>query len=276
MSGRWAIGLFVIILVAATVITYVAMGLIFYHEQWQFMLNPSTAVTVAPRVPYTEVRFGSAHLDGWWIPAASDARWSRGTVLYLHSGDGSLSNAVNNLDALHALGINVFAFDYRGYGKSAAPGVFPSEASMTTDADAAWTYLTDKRGLAASTIVLYGRGVGASLAADLAAKHASAGVVLDAPNKSEEEVVQHKDHDGLLPMHRMLIDNFDPKQTLQALAVPKLFLDRNEAQTHTEALYHAAAEPKQYSELKQSTDYAAVLSRFLGSVLKGSGATPRG
>lgn len=268
MSGRWAIGLFVIILVAATVITYVAMGLIFYHEQWQFMLNPSTTVTTVPHTAYTEVRFGGAKLDGWWIPAAPGASLSHDTVLYLHGGAGSLSSTVNDLDALHALGINVFAFDYRGYGKAAAPGFFPSEASMTADADAAWTYLTGTRGLAAGSIVLYGRGVGASLAADLAAKHAPAGVVLDAPNQSEEQVVQHKDHDGLLPMHRMLVDNFDPEKTLKSLSPPKLFLNRDGTQHRTEALYRAAAEPKQYFGLKQGAGYAATVSGFLAEVLK--------
>jgi alpha/beta superfamily hydrolase len=41
--------------------------------------------------------------------------------------------------------MNIFAFDYRGFGKSV--NMHPSERSTYEDADAAWRYLTETRHL---------------------------------------------------------------------------------------------------------------------------------
>lgn len=265
-TGRWVVGLLIVLFVIGFIASYAVMGTIFYRGQWQFLLNPSYSITAVPQVPFQKVRFGNAQLNGWWIPAAPGARWGHDTVLYLHGGVGSLSNAVGDLDALHALGVNVFAFDYRGYGKPTE--LHPSEASMMADTNAAWTYLTGARGLSANSIVIYGQGVGASLAANLAAERAPAGVVLDGPNKSEQQVVDDSARNNILPMRMFMVDQFDPTNVLRRLTVPKLFLDRNGAVPRTEALYHAAALPKQYFELKQDTGYSTTVSRFLGDVLQ--------
>ena len=85
------------------------------------------------------------------------------------------------LQALHKLGLNVFAFDYRGFGKSV--NIHPSQASTYEDADAAWRYLTDTRHLSPSTIVLDGVGLGAAIAAETARRHPQA-AALD-PRRSQ-------------------------------------------------------------------------------------------
>lgn len=270
VSGRWLLTAFGVVVVLAALCAYGTLGLLFYQGQWQLMLHPATKITATPHESFEPIHFdyseeGLARLSGWWIPADKDARWSADTVLYLHGADGSLSNYVGDLDALHALGISVFAFDYRGYGKSAGP--HPDEAQMTADADAAWSYLTGTRHQSANSIVIYGTGVGASLAAELAARHPSAGLVLDGPTPPARQIIGSDARAKILPMWLLLTQRFDPASTLRTLKLPKLFIDRNGSQARTNALYRDAAQPKQYVVLNQYTGYAQAMTQFLADVL---------
>ena len=257
-----------VVLVLALLCLYGTLALLFYQGQWQLILHPAKIISAMPQSKFDEIHFddtetGVAQLDGWWIPAEPGTRWSRSTILYLHGGAGSLSNYVSDLDALHALGANVFAFDYRGYGRSAGP--HPEEARMAADADAAWSYLTDMRHLDSTAIVFYGTGVGASLASELAARHTPAGMILDAPSEPARRIIGSDARAKLLPTRLLLDERFDPARVLETLAVPKLFLDRNGAQPRTEQLCQLAASPKQYFELKPAA-YQATLERFLDGV----------
>jgi hypothetical protein len=270
VSGRWLLSAFGVVLAMAAICAYATLALLFYQGQWQLLLHPEDKISATPQAKFEEIRFdytetGVARLSGWWIPAAAGARWSNDTVLYLHGGAGSLSDTVSDLDALHALGINVFAVDYRGYGKSAGP--HPDEARMSADADAAWSHLTDTRHAAAKTIVLYGTGVGASLAAELAARRAPAGVILDGPSDTARKIIGADARAKILPMWLLLTQRFDPAEMLKTLAVPKLFLDRDGAKSRTKELYRESASPKQYFELKHDEGYPATVARFLSGIL---------
>ena len=257
-------------LLAALLCAYATLMLLFYQGQWQLVLHPAKTVSATPRAKFDEIHFdysetGVARLDGWWIPADAGARWSGSTILYLHDGAGSLSNYLDDLDALHAVGVNVFAFDYRGYGKSAGP--HPDEARMSADADAAWSYLTATRHLDPRAVVFYGSGVGASLAAELAVRHAPEAVVLDAPNEPAQQIIGSDARAKLLPMWLLLNERFDPAAALEDLDVPKLFLDREGSKPRTEQLYREAASPKDYFEIKPG-EYEETLKRFLDGILK--------
>src|SRR5271170_1249909 len=161
--------------------------LLFYQGQWQLVLHPiRTAASPASiaGVPYELIRFGpdesaTPQLTGWWIPSDPGGRYSHLTILLLPDGNGSLADSIPTLASLHNLGINVFAFDYRGYGQSAATR--PNQQNMIHDADSAWQYLTISRNIPAPQIVPYGIGVGASLATRLAAANtAIPALILDA------------------------------------------------------------------------------------------------
>jgi len=235
------------------------------------VLHPARTITATPAsqgLKFDDVRFdytetGSARLDGWWIPAEKDARWSKSVLLYLHGGAGSLSDCVDDLATLHSLGINIFAFDYRGYGLSAGP--VPREKRMTEDSEAAWVYLTDTRHFPAKSIVVYGAGVGASLAAELAVRHTPAGVILDGPSEAAQRIIGTDARSRILPSW-LITERFDPAETVKNLTVPKLFLDRSGMKSRTEELYQPAAFPKEYFELKQG-GYEPTLRRFFDEVL---------
>lgn len=273
VSGRWLAGAVAVVVTVAAMCAYATLCLLFYQGQWQMVLHPSRSVAVSPAnrgVKFDEVHFdytetGIAKLDGWWIPADPASQWSSDVVLYLHSGEGSLANCVDDLVALHSLGINVFAFDYRGFGRST--GTRPSELRMTQDANAAWTYLTSTRHTEARSIVIYGAGVGASLAAELAARHQPAGVVLEAPSDPARSIIAQDVRAKILPLWLLLDEHFDPTDALQTPALPKLFLDPGEIRQRTQQLFKAAAFPKEYFELRQNGS-GATLRRFFDEVLR--------
>ena len=110
----------------ALVCVYIAFCLLFWQGQWQLVFKPSRIITATPAsvgLKYDEIGFdatetGVLQLNGWWIPAQGNAPYAADTLLLLHNGAGSLSNTVPQLLALHGLGINIFVFDYRGFGKS--------------------------------------------------------------------------------------------------------------------------------------------------------------
>jgi len=140
-------------------------------------------------------------------------------------------------------------------------------ARMTADADAAWSYLTGMRNFGAANIVIYGTGAGASLAAELAARHAPAGMVMDGPSETARKIIGSDARARILPMWLLLTQRFDPAPVLSMIAAPKLFLDRNGAKARTQELYREAASPKEYFELKQDNEYASTLTRFFDGVL---------
>lgn len=286
VSTRWLISAVLLSLAAAAVCGYGALCLLFYQGQWQLLFHPSRTVSATPAkagLPWLDIRFdvtdtGQPRLDGWWIPVIApgtprsqpvppEALWASDTILYLHDARGSLSNCLPALATLHALGINVFAFDYQGFGHSV--GRHPTERLATDDATAAWTWLTDIRNIPAKNIVVFGDGVGATLAAHLATRFAPAGVILEDPNPPARQMLEADARARLVPLSLLQTEFLDPSRDLSSIHAPLLFLDRAGDASRTRALFNAAPYPKQIYDLRAAPDSAltATLRRFLDEVL---------
>lgn len=268
----WLAKAFGITLVAAAICAWVTFCLLFYQGQWQLVLHPQRTVSAPQSIggaAYEIVHFGPGasaepQLTGWWIPSPANARYSNTTILFLPGGDGSLADSIPTLAALHSLGINIFAFDYRGYGQSAATR--PNQQNMTNDADAALLYLTASRHILASGIVLYGTGVGASLAAHLAAAHgAIPAIVLDAPSGDLLDVALHDPRTHLVPARLLFHERFPLAAPLSTLKTPKLLLWQK---GNEPAKIRSASAPKITVELGQPSqhaedEYTQAITRFL-------------
>jgi len=259
----WLLKALGLILLLALVCGYLTLCVLFYQGQWQLVLHPSRSTPTPSRIADTAVlpiHFGLGEsampqLTGWWLPAVPTSRYAADTVLYLPSGDGSLadSNAATTLAAFHSAGINVFAFDYRGYGQSAP--LHPNQQSMQQDAAFAWQYLTGSRHLAPGQIVLSGTGVGAALATQLAAQHPQVpALILRAPRPDLLALVRTDPRTRLLPVGLLFHDRFEIAPTLATLPTPKLLISDGSAQPaggsaqrsdqNPAALYRGAADPK--------------------------------
>ncbi len=76
------------------------------------------------------------NLSGWFVPAKTP----RATFLLAHGNGGNISHRLEKIRILHGLNLNVFIFDYRGYGESNGK---PSEGGFYTDAQACYEYLVN-------------------------------------------------------------------------------------------------------------------------------------
>jgi len=132
-------------------------------------------------------------LHGWWIPAYAKNVGSEGTpsptgapggagdlptFLCFHGNAANIAWRADFYRFLRGLPANVFALEYRGYGRS--EGV-PSEQGIYRDADAAYSYLVRERGIPPRRIIALGQSLGTAVAAELAARRELGGVVLEAP-----------------------------------------------------------------------------------------------
>jgi uncharacterized protein len=281
ISGHWLLRAFAISLLAAAGCAYLSLCLLFYQGQWQVLFHPSRTVTTTPAtlgLRFDDVRFdatedGVLQLDGWWIPAPAGGRYSNSTLLYFHGAHGSLSDSAAKLKTLHELGINIFAFDYRGFGRSS--DTHPSEERVSQDADAAWNYLVDTRHLAAQTIVLFGEGLGATIAAEAARRHsASPGLILENPAPPGLTLVRNDPRTRLLPVRLLFHDRFDLELKLKDLRTAKLFLKTQATRAETHALatstleYSTSADPKILVFVPENDpNYLESLRRFLDQQL---------
>jgi hypothetical protein len=268
VSGKWLLSALAIVLAIGAFCAYATLCLLFYQGSWQLIFHPSRIIASKPAIPYQPISFdytetGKPLLTGWWIPADHGARYAGNTILFLHDGRGSLSDTVIQIQTLHALGINLFAFDYRGFGKSA--DLHPSETSMNQDADAALTYLTGTRHLPAHSILLYGVGLGAPVAASTAARHPEASaLILENVSPNALTILSADARTRILPVRLLTSDRFTIAATLKTLPTPKLFLAQGDSPLTANA-YTAAAAPKQIAQIppQDQAKYQAELQSFL-------------
>jgi pimeloyl-ACP methyl ester carboxylesterase len=268
VDPAWLLKALAVTVLGALLCAYLTFCLLFYQGQWQLVLHPartSTSPQSIAGVPYDLIHFGPdesavPQLTGWWIPSAHGGRYADTTLLFLPGSDGSLADSIPTLGSLHNLGINVFAFDYRGYGQSSPTR--PNQKNMTHDAESAWTYLNISRHIPAQQIVLYGTGVGASLATQLAASHASAALILDAPHADLLDTALQDHRSSLVPVRLLFHERFPLAEPLSTLHTPKLLLSRA---LSPDKAFRTAADPKLTVELvaPSAALYQQSLTRFL-------------
>ena len=111
-------------------------------------------------------------LHGWFVPAKA----ALGTVIIFHGNAGNISHRLDTLRIFNTLSLNSFIFDYRGYGQS---GGRPTEAGTYLDAEAAWRHIVETRGIDADAVVLFGRSLGAAIAARQASVATPAALILE-------------------------------------------------------------------------------------------------
>jgi pimeloyl-ACP methyl ester carboxylesterase len=267
VDPRWLLKAGFITLLVALLCAYITLCLLFYQGQWQFALHPSRTVAQTPaslNLPFEPVRFGvdatgTPQLSGWFIPSDSPGAM---TVLMLHSGDGSIADALPSAQVLHTARLSVLLFDYRGFGASGAP--HPTEELMTTDADSALTYLTATRHIPLDHILPFGQGIGASLATRLCTQHHELpALLLDGPIGDIEASVAHDPRSKLIPTSLLLHEHFPLTASLSTLKTPKLIINYTNGSAPLDARH--AANPKMTVEFPRKDDvlYVQTLTRFL-------------
>lgn len=88
----------------------------------------------------------------------------RGLVFFVHGNAGNLATWTTGIDFYRRINYDLFIFDFRGYGKST--GRIASEEQLFADVRAAWDAIAPR--YRDQPVVIYGRSLGAPLAARLA------------------------------------------------------------------------------------------------------------
>lgn len=198
--------------------------------------------------PVTIRTSDNVDLDGWYVPADNP----RGVLLFFHGNAGNISHRLDSLKIFNDLGLDTLIFDYRGYGRS---GGTVSEPGLKRDAEAAWRYLTVERGVPADQIVLFGRslgaGVAAGLASELATTQSPAGLILESGFISVPDL--GAELYPWLPVRLLSRLQFPTADHLKAVSSPVLVVHSRDDEiipfAHGEALFAAAGEPKRFLEL---------------------------
>lgn len=179
-------------------------------------------------------------LHGWWMPH----RRSRGTLLYYHGNSGSIAHQIGIFRHLRRLRVSLFAFDYRGYGRSSGQ---PSERGLYRDARAAWKFLTGELAQARGSIVLFGHSLGGAVAIDAARDCPAAGLIVQSSFTQMRDEV--KAIMPTLPLHLAARNQFRSIEKIASVTMPKLFIhgtaDGTVPSHLGEQLFEAAKPPKE-------------------------------
>jgi fermentation-respiration switch protein FrsA (DUF1100 family) len=242
------------VLVSAVLLVYVGAAVWLMSQETQIVFRAGRTLGPArPAQPVQQVDI--ARQDGlrqfaWEMKTASggsDAPWA----LFLHGNAGTIASRVNivRYEQLRALGVNVLAAEYRGFG--GLDGV-PSEPSLYADARAAYDHLRSRLGVPAERIAIYGWSLGGAVAVDLASKVPLGAVILEGAPASLVAIGQAQY--PFFPIRLLMRNPFHAVDRVKAISAPMLFLhspdDRVIPIGEGRRLFDAAAAAKTFVEVR--------------------------
>ena len=278
----------VALLLGALAVAYLVLLLVFRLSESRLLYVPGASRSLAP--PPARLGLAPARVEipagdgvtlvGWVIraPATDTAgRW----LLICHGNAGNLSDSgrPEHYAGLRALGLNLLAFDYRGYGES---GGSPSEAGLYRDAEAAYGYLRDTLGVPPERIVLFGHSLGSAVAVELATRVPAAGLVLDGALMSV--IARAQEVYPYVPVRWIARSRYASIDRIGGLRLPKLFLHARADEViplaHGRRLFDAASPPKTFVALAgghgdafevDSAVYFGAIGRFVQGLFASPG-----
>jgi hypothetical protein len=210
---------------------------------------PSREMAVNPSVmglPWEDAYFKSKDhvtINGWFFKHPQ----ARSTLIFAHGNAGNMSDRLFKVRFFYDLGLNVFIFDYRGYGKSEGK---PSEAGVYLDAQGAYDYLYSRGDVNMKNIILYGASLGGAVIIDLATHRDAALLVVEASFSNARDMAHI--HYPFVPYFFLRL-KFDSFNKAKRLSVPKLFIHSPEDQVVPywvgEKLFKGAGEPKEFLKI---------------------------
>ncbi len=263
-------------LILIVVLAYGAVVLLAWAFQDRLLYMPSMPGRELQASPadrgweYEDVRFEAEDgvtLHGWWLPLEE----ARGTVLFFHGNAGNISHRMDSLAIFRELGLSVFIIDYRGFGESEGS---PSEEGTEADARASWDYLVREQGIDPSRIAIFGRSLGAAVAAELGRDRDPGAVILESPFTSLPEMAQ--DVYPFLPARWLTRYQYNTREHAAAIEAPVLVVHSRDDEIipfeHGEAVYEAVSSSKALLPLRgghntafldHRAEYMAGLEQFL-------------
>ncbi|MCX5768560.1 MAG: alpha/beta hydrolase [Gemmatimonadetes bacterium] len=244
---------------ASAVLLYIgAMGYLKVNET-DFVYHPSIeqyengrinppADTLQAR-PVTFSSTDGAKLAAWVMPPMqndSTALW----VLISHGNAGNitLTKRQDFYTRLRALGVGLFAYEYRGFGASEKRPI--TEAGLYNDAQGAYDYLRKTLGVPSNRIIIFGHSLGSGVAIELATHAEAAGLIVEGAYTGVDRVAAERY--PIFPIRALMANHFPSLERIDRVSMPKLFLHANNDAVipfaHGRALYNRAREPREFVE----------------------------
>ena len=232
-------------------ICYIVFLIAIYFTQDRMLYFPERGILTTPKdngLEYEEVSFTTGDnvtISGWYVPSENE----RGVLLFCHGNAGNISHRMESIGVFHCLGLSVLIFDYRGYGNS---GGRPSEKGTYRDAEAAWQYLIDVKRKSPDRIILFGRSLGAAIAAECARKHNPAGIILESGFLSVPEMGVH--HYPWIPVRLLSKFNYATGDKIKSVTCPKLIVHSPDDEIvpfeHGRKLFEKVGQPREFLQIK--------------------------
>ena len=257
---------------------YLMLALLLFVFQKKLLFFPTTEIRVTPASNDWDFQEFILSIDGfetfgWFIPGQTETSQ---TVLFSHGNAGNMGDRLETIRIFHELDFNVAIYDYGGYGNSTGS---VSEKRCYADARAVWSYLREERGIAASSIVLFGRSLGGAVTAQLATEVDAAAVILESTFFSIPRMAQELY--PVFPSSLLVRHRFDSGSKVANIEEPILHIhspgDEFIPYSRGEALFDASTEPKEFLELRgghndgfwsSGETYTKGLASFFGKYLK--------
>lgn len=146
------------------------------------MLAPDHRFRLPPDVQESWIEVPGARLNALHLQLPQPD----GVVFFLHGNAGSLETWFVNPEYYRQMNLDLYMFDYRGFGKST--GHIESQAQLQADVRAAWQQIAARYN--GQRRVILGRSLGTGLAATLAAEVQPEMTVLVSPYFSLQDLAQ--------------------------------------------------------------------------------------
>ena len=240
---------------------WVLLSLLLYIFQPRFIYFPQSKIDFTPDMAglsFEDIYFKTEDdvlLNGWFIPV-DDARK---TLLFFHGNGGNISHRLESLKIFHEMGLSVFIIDYRGYGQSQGT---TSEQGTYRDAEAAWQFLTETRGISDEDIIIFGRSMGGAVAIWLAGKHTPNLLILESAFTSVADMAKH--YYPYLPTHLLVRIKYASIDRIEYIHCPILIshsqTDEIVPYKYGRELFEKARAPKSFLELKGGHNDGFIIS----------------
>ncbi len=218
-----------------------------------FVFFPETSFDRTPNelnLDYKEVYFHTEdgkRIHGWFFPLKKEFP----VILFCHGNAGNISHRLDNIRLLLDQRLQVFIFDYRGYGKSSGR---PSEKGLYLDGLAAYDYLIKREHIPSTNIIPFGRSLGATVAIEISLKRRVKSIIIESAFTSIREMARTIAlfylFSFFLPAH------YNNLKKIGQVNIPKLIIHGKDDEIVSfsmgEKLFEAAKVPKYFFPVKDA------------------------
>jgi fermentation-respiration switch protein FrsA (DUF1100 family) len=245
MTVSHLVGVTLIFLLIATILLVSCERWIVYHPGHYPEGNWSPSSSLVSKEDVSFVADDGVRLHGWYFSSNEP----NATLLWFHGNAGNITHRLKNIEMLKPLNLNIFIFDYRGFGKSEGE---PNEKGIYLDSQAAYDWLVKVKKIIPADIILFGRSLGGVCAIEVASKNPAAGIILESVFPSASKMARKMF--PILPLSWAIKSRFDAIGKVPNLQLPKLFLHGTEDEVVPyrlgRELFSAAAEPKIFHDIQ--------------------------